>query len=79
MMVKVLFFGGTADEVGQRQLELSFNETPTVIDAFKETVRNFPILEKRKLLFAVNQEYASSDRQLRNGDELAIFTPVSGG
>jgi molybdopterin synthase catalytic subunit len=33
----------------------------------------------RSLLFAVNQEYAPSDREVRDGDELALFPPVSGG
>lgn len=79
MNVRVLFFGATADEVGERQLELSLDESPTVRDAFKETLKSFPNLEKHKLLFAVNQEYVSENRKLRNGDELAIFTQVSGG
>jgi molybdopterin synthase catalytic subunit len=31
------------------------------------------------LLFAVNQEYATPDTQLKENDELAVFPPVSGG
>jgi molybdopterin synthase catalytic subunit len=31
------------------------------------------------LLFAVNQEYAQPDREIFEGDELAVFPPVSGG
>jgi molybdopterin converting factor small subunit len=34
---------------------------------------------RHQLLFAVNQEYASGDEPLKNGDELAVFTAVSGG
>jgi molybdopterin converting factor small subunit len=30
-------------------------------------------------LIAVNEEYAESETTLKPGDELAIFTPVSGG
>ena len=31
------------------------------------------------LLYAVNREYASRDRELRDGDEVALIPPVSGG
>jgi molybdopterin converting factor subunit 1 len=79
MLIKVLFFGATADEAGQRQFDLSLNESLTVRNAVEETLKNFPNLEKHKLLLAVNQEYVSENRQLRNGDEIAIFSPVSGG
>jgi molybdopterin converting factor small subunit len=39
----------------------------------------FPLLEKHKILIAVNQEYADADTELANGDEIALFTAVSGG
>jgi molybdopterin converting factor small subunit len=79
MKVRVLFFGATADEVGERQIELSVNESANAQRAFAEVVKKFPKLQDHKLLFAVNQEYVSGDRQLKSGDELAIFTAVSGG
>jgi molybdopterin synthase catalytic subunit/molybdopterin converting factor small subunit len=31
------------------------------------------------LLYAVNREYAERDRELRDGDEVAVIPPVSGG
>ena len=31
------------------------------------------------LRFAVNQEYTSTNKDLKNTDEIAIFPPVSGG
>jgi molybdopterin synthase catalytic subunit len=42
----------------------------------------FPALRQRfgrSLLFALNQEYAPVDRPVNEGDELAVFPPVSGG
>ena len=35
--------------------------------------------EGRTLYAAVNQEYATGDQVLQDGDEVAIFPPVSGG
>jgi molybdopterin converting factor subunit 1 len=77
--VQVLFFGATADEAGTREVEIELNENAKAADVFGEIVGKFPRLAQHKLLFAVNQEYANGDEIINNGDELAIFTAVSGG
>ena len=79
MRVSVLFFGATADEVGAREINFEFGEEARADDAFREIVGKYPRLANHKLLFAVNQEYASGDETIRDGDELAVFTAVSGG
>ncbi|MCS6875121.1 MAG: MoaD/ThiS family protein [Pyrinomonadaceae bacterium] len=79
MQIKVLFFGATADIVGSRELVLSLPENSKAIDAFQKVIKEFPSLEKHKLLFAVNEEYSKGEELLKEGDELAIFTAVSGG
>jgi molybdopterin converting factor small subunit len=79
MKVSVLFFGATADEVGTREINLEFSADAKASDAFSEIVNKYPRLANHKLLFAVNQEYASGDEIINDGDELAVFTAVSGG
>jgi molybdopterin converting factor small subunit len=79
MKVQVLFFGATADETGEKEIEISFDEDIKANQAFIEIVEKYPRLKNHKLLFAVNQEYANGDENLNNGDELAVFTAVSGG
>ncbi len=79
MKVQVLFFGATADEVGEREIEMSFVENDKAEKVFDEIVGKFPQLRSHSLLFAVNQEYATGGEIIKNGDELAIFTAVSGG
>ena len=79
MNVQVLFFGATADEVGEREIEISFAERKKASEAFAEIAEKFPRLKNHKLLFALNQEYASGDEIIKDGDELAVFTAVSGG
>jgi molybdopterin synthase sulfur carrier subunit len=79
MKVSVLFFGATADEVGTREIQIDFADDAKASDAFGEIVNKYPRLANHKLLFAVNQEYASGDEIINDGDELAVFTAVSGG
>lgn len=79
MKVQVLFFGATADETGEREIEVSLAENAKADQVFAEVVEKYPRLKNHKLLFAVNQEYANGDEDLKDGDELAVFTAVSGG
>ena len=79
--VTVLFFGAARDAVGQSEVELSLKGNSTAANAFEQVLEKFPNLRRfgRSLLFAVNQEYATADREVHEGDELAVFPPVSGG
>src|ERR1044071_9732073 len=79
--IRVLFFGAARDAVEADQLELAVEAPATVQSAFQNLKARFSMLERfeRSLLFAVNQEYATPDTQLKENDELALFPPVSGG
>ena len=77
--VRCLFFGATAGIVGQRVIEFGFEPNSTVTAAVDLITHKFPDLKKHKLLCALNQNYISGDECLREGDEVAIFTAVSGG
>ena len=82
MNVQVLFFGATAETVGKRNIEFSLAENTNAIEARAQILEAFPKLQEtfnNSLLFAVNQEYAKGDEIINDGDELAIFTAVSGG
>ncbi|MEQ1763026.1 MAG: MoaD/ThiS family protein [Pyrinomonadaceae bacterium] len=76
---KVLFFGATADAVGSRELEFSIDETTTANFLIVLLSQQHPALATHRLLVAVNEEYADADTVLTDGDEIAIFTAVSGG
>jgi molybdopterin converting factor small subunit len=79
MKVRVLFFGATAEAVGEREIEVDLTEHTKARTAFDGIVEKFPQLKQHSLLFAINQEYASGDEVIQSDDELAIFTAVSGG
>jgi molybdopterin converting factor subunit 1 len=79
--IRVLFFGAARDAVEANQMDLALAAPATVSSAFQSLKTRFTKLERfgRSLLFAVNQEYATPDTELKENDELAVFPPVSGG
>jgi sulfur-carrier protein len=79
MKVTVLFFGQTAEIAGKREVEMLFAESTAANVAFAKIVEQYPKLSENKLLFAVNQTYANGTEIINHGDELAVFTAVSGG
>ena len=79
MKVQVLFFGATADATGKREIQMPLAENTNAEKVFENIIKQFPQLKSHSLLFAVNQEYSNGDETLKNGDELAVFTAVSGG
>lgn len=79
MHVQVLFFGATADITGRRRVEIDFPIHTKVSDVFEKLVTHHPMLADHRILFSINQEYVSGNKILTDGDELAIFTAVSGG
>ncbi|HKO35867.1 MAG TPA: molybdenum cofactor biosynthesis protein MoaE [Pyrinomonadaceae bacterium] len=79
--VRVLFFGAARDAVGQEQIEVELESPSNADGARAKLLSDYPTLQRfgNSLLFAVNQQYAQSDREISEGDELAVFPPVSGG
>ena len=79
--VRVLFFGA-AREAACDEAALSVPRASTAREAFERLLAEYPALCRfgASLLVAVNQEYARDlDVGLNDGDELAVFPPVSGG
>lgn len=79
MQIKVLFFGATADIVRTHEIALEVSEESSPTSLIQSLSRKHPFLSNHKLLIAVNEEYVDSDIILKDGDEMAIFTAVSGG
>jgi molybdopterin converting factor subunit 1 len=81
MRVSVLYFGVLKDVVGHARSEMDLAEGASVSELL-EVQRG--LAKGQELLWdsiavAVNQEYARAGHMLRDGDEVALLPPVSGG
>ena len=79
MRVHVLYFGVLRERLGGGEALLELPEGATVaevLNVYRERITDFPW---DSIAVAVNQEYAKADVVLKDGDEVALLPPVSGG
>lgn len=81
MKISVLFFGVLKEVVGRSHETVELPEGARVRELFFYYGRANPEFEAMvsSLAISVNQEYAGVERPLREGDEVGLLPPVSGG
>jgi len=80
--IKVMLFATLRELAGgQKSIEIELPDGATVIDLKAAVTRQYPDLKTamQTVLVAVNREYAFDDVLLKEGVEVALFPPVSGG
>ena len=76
MRITVKLFAGLRERAGESERKLELDTGARVGDVWSPLGLGE---EPEGLLYAVNKEYASPDRRLSEGDEVALIPPVSGG
>jgi len=80
MNVRVVLFAKPRELVGQPNVELALPMGATAADAWSQLSSKYDLGPlPRSFRCAVNSEYAGWDDPLKEGDELAVIPPVSGG
>jgi molybdopterin synthase catalytic subunit len=81
MRIKVLFFAGLRERAGAGSTDLELPAGATVAMAIDRAQAATPRRWKTTtlLMTAVNEEYVTPSYELKEGDELALIPPVSGG
>ena len=83
-MLKVLFFAQTRELLDCDALELDFEPALASLETLRSQLaargdRWDLALQRDKLLVAVNQTMSPWDTEIKDGDEVAFFPPVTGG
>jgi MoaE-MoaD fusion protein len=81
MKISVLFFGALRDLIGRSNESLDLPDGAEVRELLLYYARQSPRFESMvpSLAIAVNHEYSAVERTLREGDEVGLLPPVSGG
>ncbi|OGL45164.1 MAG: molybdopterin converting factor subunit 1 [Candidatus Schekmanbacteria bacterium RBG_16_38_11] len=81
MKVKVKLFAVVRERMGTGELELELPEDSRLSDLMNRLKKEYePIGSfKSSLAISINREYAKKDEFLKEGDEIALIPPVSGG
>src|SRR5262249_41792531 len=81
MKVQVRLFARYREAAGSDRVELDLPDGGTAEAAWDAVSHRFPVLGPYRpfTLFAVRDDYVGPEHPLREGDELSLFPPVSGG
>lgn len=81
MRVRVVYFGMLKDAVGRQLEDVELREPATLRDLVETCIAKTPVIDNFRdvLAYSVNMEYANFSTPLKDGDEIAMLPPVSGG
>jgi molybdopterin converting factor subunit 1 len=76
--ITVRLFASMKDAAGVDAIQV---RASSVAEVARELSTRFPAAQRllERSRFAVNQQFASADIKLNDGDEVAVLPPVSGG
>jgi molybdopterin converting factor subunit 1 len=79
MRIKVLFFASFREIVGTNSMELELADGATTANVFATICEKYPLLQQGSVAIAVNKSYITDTVKLKDGDEVALLPPISGG
>jgi len=82
-MVNILYFASFREVLGQanEQLPAQYSTVDALIGELAQRGENWKmaLLDNQNLQIAVNHDVASRSTEIKAGDEIAFFPPVTGG
>ncbi len=82
MIIKVRFFSMLKGKVGKEEASLSIPENTSAYQLKNILKNEFPAIAEfidKNIMISVNQEFAHKNTVIKDGDEVALLPPFSGG
>ncbi len=79
--VKVKFFASARQAVGEKDIDITIKTNSRVEDLMEIIYERYPELKEMEdhLLVSVNKDRSDKKDPLKDGDEIAVMPPVTGG
>ncbi len=81
--VNVRFFANLKDLAGTDSLDFEIKDNMTVKEFVSKLLNELPslkaMMEQRRVFISINQEMAQNDDIIKDGDEIGLLPPFSGG
>jgi molybdopterin synthase sulfur carrier subunit len=77
MSVKIRYFASMRDRMGKAEDTVALEGGTMTVASLWNKISGEPLPENT--LIAVNMEYTGGDAEVKSGDEIAFFPPVTGG
>ena len=77
MSIRIRYFANLKESMGRAEESISAENVTTVQDVWDKANLSKPMPDN--ILAAVNMDYAALETQVKDGDEVAFFPPVTGG
>ncbi|MFK8047966.1 MAG: molybdopterin converting factor subunit 1 [Halioglobus sp.] len=84
-MLNVVFFARVKEQLGCAKMSLDWDDSLSTLAGLKSYLGSVngetwvDVLSEDNLVCAVNQTVADQHQEIRDGDEVAFFPPVTGG
>ncbi|MGA8942916.1 MAG: molybdopterin converting factor subunit 1 [Thermoactinomyces sp.] len=76
-MIRVLLFAGLKEQL--QRSELTINRREMSVRQLREELEKRSVRQASTIMVAVNEEFATDQEIIRDGDVVALIPPVSGG
>lgn len=79
MEIKIKYFGLFKEKTGVSEECIETNRSVTIMYLLDIIKKKYNLESNKNIILSLNQEYVKDNAQLKDGDEVGIMMPSSGG
>ena len=78
-MLRIKLFAGIKQKIGKDEIIINADREIKVRELISIIKEQYPEIKELNFFVSVNHEFADEEKVIKEGDEIALLPPVSGG